>query len=115
MIKKKKRSAFTLVDIMVVMAIIALIAAIGVPAFLGAFADGSARVKQINIAQVEAAKEQWALLNNQPDGATVTWEDIQDYMKSGILSLDELDVGDESISINVIGTTASYSTDEESE
>lgn len=112
MIKKKKNAAFTLVEIMVVLAIIALISAIGVPAFLSAFSDGSARVKQINIDQVEAAKEQWALLNNKPDGTSVAWEDIEDYMKSGILSLDELDVNGESITINAIGTSAYYSAEE---
>lgn len=106
--KKKNSSAFTLVEILVAVAIIALIAALGVPMYMSSMESASWQIKQTNISNVEAAKEQWALLNNQPDGTVVTWENIQGYMGSGISSLTDLDVNGDSISINAIGTDASY-------
>lgn len=106
--KNRNKSAFTLIEIIVVMSIIALIGAVGVPAIRNAFARGSAKTKEVNIASVEAAKEQWALLNNKPDGTSVTWENIVPYMGYGIDSLNELDVNGDSITINVIGTQPSY-------
>ena len=106
--KNKNTSAFTLIEIMVVVTIIALISVIGIPAIRNSFSQGSYRVKEINIASVEAAKEQWALLNNKLDGTSVTWENIEDYMGYGIDELSELDVNGDTITINVIGTQASY-------
>lgn len=106
--KKRIRSAFTLIEILIVVAIIALLAAISIPSISNAYANASTRIKYTNVDAIESAKEQYALLNNLPDGTEVTWEDIKDYMGSGILSLDELDVCGASITINVIGTSASY-------
>jgi len=106
--KKKNRSAFTLVEVMVVVAIIALIAAIGIPSFMNSMTEASIRVKQTNISCVEAAKEQWALLNNMPDGTAVTWANIQDYMSGQIEKLADFDVNGDSITLNAIGMDASY-------
>jgi prepilin-type N-terminal cleavage/methylation domain-containing protein len=110
--KKKSTSAFTLVEILVVVAIIALLAAISIPSITGAYDNASTRIKQTNVDTIEAAKEQYALLNNLPDGTEVEWDDIKDYVGSGILSLDELDVNEETITINAIGTLASYPEEE---
>jgi len=106
--KKKNTSAFTLVEILVVTAILGLIAAIGIPAFRNSITQAEIRVKQTNVASVEAAKEQWALLNNKPNGTSVSWEDIEDYISSSISDQDDLNVGNCSITLNDIGTSASY-------
>jgi prepilin-type N-terminal cleavage/methylation domain-containing protein len=105
---EKQKSAFTLMEILVVTAIIGLISAIGIPAFMNSYIEAKIRVKQANVSAVDAAKDQWALLNNEPNGTTVTWDDIDDYMGSGVDEQADLDVDGDSISINPIGTSASY-------
>lgn len=106
--KKTSRSAFTLVEIMVVVAILALIAAVSIPAIQDSYNNSLTRIKQTNVDIVEAAKEQWALLNNATNGTPVGEDDIIGYVGRGILSLDELDVNGSPITINNIGTPASY-------
>jgi len=106
--KKKNRSAFTLMEILIVVAILALIAAVGIPSIQNSLSEASTRIKETNTASVDAAKEQWALLNNKPNGTSVSWDDIEDFMGLGINSLDDLEVSGDSISINDIGTEASY-------
>ena len=106
--KKQNRSAFTLVEVMVVVAILALITVIGVPAIRSSFSQAEKKIKETNVTSIEAAKEQWALLNNKLDGTEVSWEEIQGYMGYGITSLDELNVSGDTILINAIGTRASY-------
>jgi hypothetical protein len=63
---------------------------------------------EVNIAGVEAAKEQWALENNKTNGTSVVWSNISNYMGSGITSLSNLSVNGCAITINKIGTPASY-------
>jgi prepilin-type N-terminal cleavage/methylation domain-containing protein len=106
--KKKSRSAFTLVEILIVVAILTLIAAISVPALLDSYNNSLTRIRQTNVDIVEAAKEQWALLNNATNGTPVVEDDIIEYVGRGILSLDELNVNGAPININHIGTPASY-------
>jgi prepilin-type N-terminal cleavage/methylation domain-containing protein len=104
----KGKRAFTLMEILMVVTIIGLIAALGVPMSLHAIKNSENRLKELNVAHVEAAKEQWALENSKTNGATVTWGDISNYMGSSMTSLTNLQVGGCSITIGNIGTKASY-------
>ncbi|MEI8206795.1 MAG: prepilin-type N-terminal cleavage/methylation domain-containing protein [Kiritimatiellales bacterium] len=104
----KNKCAFTLIEILIVVAIIGIIAAIGVPLSLNAIKKSQDRAKEINVASVEAAKEQWALENSKTNGTAVVWGDISNYMSSTITSLSNLNVGGYAITINKIGTKASY-------
>lgn len=104
----KNKRAFTLIEILMVVTIIGLIAAIGVPLFLNAIKNSQENAKNVNIAGVEAAKEQWALENNKTNGTSVQWSNISNYMGSGMTSLSNLNVNGVSITINNIGTKASY-------
>jgi len=106
--KTKNISAFTLIEVLIVVAILALITAVGLPTINNSLREAETRIKQTNVASIEAAKEQWALLNNKPNGTSVLWEDIEDYMGLGILSLDDLEVNEDPITINPIGTQANY-------
>lgn len=102
------KKAFTLIEIMMVVAIIALLSAVGIPAYLNSRQGAKDKIKEVNVDTVNAAKDQWALLYNKPAGSTVTWNDIADYIGGGIDDQTDLDVDDDSITLNVIGTSASY-------
>jgi len=62
------KKAFTLVEILIVVAIIGLLAAIGVPSFINARKNAEDNMKTVNVSAVNAAKDQWAIINNKSTG-----------------------------------------------
>jgi prepilin-type N-terminal cleavage/methylation domain-containing protein len=82
-LQKQNRSAFTLVEIMIVVAIIALLAAIAVPNFLRARKRSQATRILEDLRLIDAAIDQYAIENSKPGGANVAWTDIQNYLKTG--------------------------------
>ena len=66
---------FTLVEIMIVVAIIGILIAIAVPSFLRAREISRRNACQENQSKIDGAKQQWALENNNDDG-TPTWADL---------------------------------------
>src|ERR1700743_412830 len=81
--KYTSSSAFTLVEIMVVVAIIALLASIAVPNFLRARKRSQATRILEDLRIIDASIDQYAIENNKSTGATVVWTDIQNYLKKG--------------------------------
>jgi prepilin-type N-terminal cleavage/methylation domain-containing protein len=79
----KNRGGFTLVEIMIVVAIIALLAAIAVPNFLRARKRSQATRILEDLRIIDSAIDQYAIENNKSGGATVNWTDIQSYLKRG--------------------------------
>lgn len=79
----RSNSAFTLVEIMVVVAIIALLASIAVPNFLRARKRSQATRILEDLRIIDSAIDQYAIENNKAGGATVYWTDIQTYLKKG--------------------------------
>jgi prepilin-type N-terminal cleavage/methylation domain-containing protein len=79
----KYTTAFTLVEIMVVVAIIALLASIAVPNFLRARKRSQATRILEDLRIIDSAIDQYAIENNKSGGATVNWTDIQVYLKKG--------------------------------
>ena len=79
----KNRGGFTLVEIMIVVAIIALLAAIAVPNFLRARKRSQATRILEDLRIIDSAIDQYAIENNKPGGADVKWDDIQNYIKKG--------------------------------
>ena len=65
----KKQQGFTLVEIMIVVAIIGLLAAIAIPSFMKARTTSQAKACVNNLRQIESGKEQWALAAGMPQGA----------------------------------------------
>jgi len=79
----KYHNAFTLVEIMVVVGVIALLAAIAVPNFLRARKRSQATRMLEDLRVIDAAIDQYAIENNKVTGASVGWNDIQLYLKTG--------------------------------
>jgi prepilin-type N-terminal cleavage/methylation domain-containing protein len=79
----KKRGGFTLVEIMIVVAIIALLAAIAVPGFLRARKRSQASRVINDLRLIDSAVDQYAIENNKTTGTTVGTKDWTQYMKSG--------------------------------
>jgi prepilin-type N-terminal cleavage/methylation domain-containing protein len=78
-----KHAGFTLVEIMIVVAIIALLAAIAVPNFLRSRKRSQATQVLEDLRIIDAAVDQYAIETNKNSGATVAWDDIQKYVKNG--------------------------------
>ncbi len=73
---------FTLVEIMIVVAIIGLLATFAVPSFLRARVRSQTAVCINSLRQIDSAKEQWALMSMVSTGPVVVAQ-INDYMKKG--------------------------------
>ena len=78
-----RRGGFTLVEIMIVVAIIALLAAIAVPNFLRARKRSQATRILEDLRIIDSAIDQYAIENNKSGGDAVTWADVQGYLKKG--------------------------------
>ncbi len=78
-----KRAGFTLVEIMIVVAIIALLAAIAVPNFLRSRKRSQATQVLEDLRIIDGAIDQYAIENNKSNGNAVVWTDIQAYVKTG--------------------------------
>src|SRR3978361_280099 len=79
----KNRGGFTLVEIMSVVAIIALLASIAVPNFLRARKRSQATRILEDLRIIDSAVAQYAIENNKSSGNRVTWPDVQSYLKTG--------------------------------
>jgi prepilin-type N-terminal cleavage/methylation domain-containing protein len=78
-----RRGGFTLVEIMIVVAIIALLAAIAVPGFLRARKRSQASRIINDLRLIDSAVDQYAIETNRTTGFTVTASDWRGYMKQG--------------------------------
>ncbi len=80
---RDKSAGFTLVEIMIVVAIIALLAAIAVPNFQRARKRGQA-VRILNdLRIIDYAIDRWAIEHNKTGSDVATFTDIQPYLKTG--------------------------------
>jgi prepilin-type N-terminal cleavage/methylation domain-containing protein len=79
----KRRGGFTLVEIMIVVAIIALLAAIAVPGFLRARKRSQASRIINDLRLIDSAVDQYAIENNKASGNTVRVQDWTNYLKAG--------------------------------
>jgi prepilin-type N-terminal cleavage/methylation domain-containing protein len=78
-----RRGGFTLVEIMIVVAIIALLAAIAVPNFLRARKRSQATRVLEDLRMLDSATDQYAIENNKTTGMTPTFTDLKAYLKTG--------------------------------
>ena len=78
-----RRGGFTLVEIMIVVAIIALLAAIAVPNFLRARKRSQATRILEDLRMLDSALDQYAIETNRSTGNTVNVADWTNYLKKG--------------------------------
>lgn len=76
----RRTGAFTLVEIMIVVAIIGLLAAIAIPNFVRARTQSQATACINNLRLIDGAKQQWALENNQGPDAKPSDAQITPYL-----------------------------------
>jgi prepilin-type N-terminal cleavage/methylation domain-containing protein len=79
----KRRGGFTLVEIMIVVAIIALLAAIAVPGFLRARKRSQASKVLNDLRLIDSAVDQYAIENNKKALDVVSTAAWTQYMKGG--------------------------------
>ena len=79
----RRRAGFTLVEIMIVVAIIALLAAIAVPGFLRARKRSQASRIINDLRLIDSAVDQYAIETNKTSNSPVAVTDWTNYLKKG--------------------------------
>jgi len=77
----RRHAGFTLVEIMIVVAIIALLAAIAVPGFLRARKRSQASKVLNDLRMIDSAVDQYAIETSKSTGSTVAVTDWTNYVK----------------------------------
>src|ERR1700722_16198260 len=78
-----RKAGFTLVEIMIVVAIIGLLAAIAIPNFIHARTTSQMNACINNLRQIDGAKQEWALELKENATALPVSTDIQPYLGRG--------------------------------
>ncbi len=80
---QSRHHGFTLVEIMIVVAIIALLASMAVPSFLRARKRSQATRIMEDLRQLDAATDEYAMEYNKSSGMNPTFADLKSYIKTG--------------------------------
>ena len=105
-VKTNRRAGFTLVEIMIVVAIIGLLAAIAIPNFVKARENAQLNSIINNLRIIEGAKDQWALENKKGTGDSTDLATISDYLKGATVKV----VVNETYTTGAVGTPAQAQT-----
>ena len=84
-VKNRKKSGFTLVEIMIVVAIIGLLAAIAIPNFVRARTTSQKNACINNLRQLDGAVQQFALENKKAASDTVALTDCTPYLRNSVI------------------------------
>ena len=99
---RNNKAAFTLVEIMIVVAIIGLLAALAIPGFVKARKQSQGRRILNDVRQMDAAIDQWALENGKTDGQAIFTTSAATYLKTAWATGDIL--GNQ-YAVTVVGST----------
>ena len=83
-INSTRKAGFTLIEIMIVVAIIGLLAAIAIPNFVHARTTAQSNACINNLRQIDGAKQEFALENKKGSTYAVSSTDIQPFMGRGV-------------------------------
>ncbi len=81
--RASRKTAFTLVEIMIVVAIIGLLAAIAIPNYLNARSKSQQTACINNLRQLDQAKQAWAMEKGKSSSDTPVPSDVQPYLGRG--------------------------------
>lgn len=99
-IQTSRKAGFTLVEIMIVVAIIGLLAAIAIPNFVKARETAQKNACVNNLRQIDGAKDQFALETGAATGGACTIDNVTEYLRN----TPTCPVGKAAYTVNVIGT-----------
>jgi prepilin-type N-terminal cleavage/methylation domain-containing protein len=86
-VRQNHRLGFTLIEIMIVIAIIGLLAAIAIPNLVKARYSAQTKACIENLQQIDGAKERWALENKKSAGSSVDTSGVAAYLKGQVTPL----------------------------
>ena len=97
-----RRQAFTLVEIMIIVALIGLLATLAIPTYVKARKQTQGK-RIVNDARIiDSAIDSWSMENGKTDGDTVDLANVAQYTKAG--TINPVDVIGNSYVIGSVGT-----------
>ena len=83
--KNVRKAGFTLVEIMIVVSIIGLLAALAIPSFVRARTNSERATCINNLRQIDAATQEWAVAQRAAPSDVPNYSDIVPYMKNVVV------------------------------
>lgn len=106
-----RQGGFTLVEIMIVVAIIALLASIAVPNFMRARTRSQASLVKDDLRVLDSAIDQYAIEKNKKKGDGVAIADLQPYLKNSTALYSGNDVFGKAYGLTTVGELPTINTE----
>ena len=107
----KNKKACTLIEVLVVVTILGLLAAVGIPSMMNAHRNSQRKAGDINIIAMEAAVDQYSVINNIRPGEMLSFDDISDYLGGMIREVSDLNIGESAMYASENSVTYTLITD----